>query len=150
MLAPNRPEHFAVLDGEPLALVKPGEYQLRFDYFETAIMFGRAPKLVLKFTIISLGDYFDRVKLSRFYNVTKLLERPQKYGRFKVGRLGAFTREYGRLFHSPNRLDRMAMSEFERHIIVGRARTVTEGADQKRIPEAMQYSVLDELLRIED
>jgi hypothetical protein len=41
------------------------------------------------------------------------------------------------------------LKEFGRHIIIGRARTVTEGADQKGIPDALQYSVLDELLRIE-
>jgi hypothetical protein len=145
----NRPEHFAVLDGEPLALVKPGEYQLRFDYFETAIMFNHARKLVMAFTIITPGEYFDTVKLKRFYNCTRLLERPKKYGRFKVGRASAFVREYGRLFYSPNRLDRMPMSAFERHIIVGRARTVTETHNQKNIPDTQQYSVLEELLRIE-
>ena len=55
-------EHFAVLDGEPPPLVPPGEYLLRFDHFETAVMFGRAPKLVLAFTIISFGEFFEVVK----------------------------------------------------------------------------------------
>ena len=150
MLAPkSTTEHFAALDGNALSLVEPGEYSLRFDYFETAMMFGRAPKLALHFTIISMGAYFDVVQVSRFYNVTRLIGPPRKFGRFKVGRKSTFAREYGRLFHLPRRLDRLPMSAFENHIIVGRIRTVTEGSDQKQIPEPLQYSVLDELLRIE-
>jgi hypothetical protein len=38
---------------------------------------------------------------------------------------------------------------FEQHVLVGRVRTVRMGGDQKRIPESLQYSVTDELVRIE-
>ena len=45
-------------------------YDLRYDFHETAVMFGRAPKLVLRFTIIEMGtEYFDTVQLPKFYNV---------------------------------------------------------------------------------
>ena len=144
-----KPEYYALLDGDPRALVIPGEYLFRFDHFETAVMFGRAPKLVLQFTVVSMGPYFDRVRMCRFYNVTKLLERPRRWGRFKVGPMSSFVREYARLFRLPRRLDRMPMSAFANYIIVGRVRTVTVGSDQKPIPESLQYSVLDELIRIE-
>jgi hypothetical protein len=127
------------LEGEPPALVPPGEYELRFDYFETKIMFKRAAKLVLWFTVISVGPH---------YNVTRIIGKPQRNGRFKVGFRSDFLREYARLFRTPTRLDRISMSEFTRHIIVGRVRTVTEGHDQKAIPEGLRYSVLQELTGI--
>jgi hypothetical protein len=142
------PERFAEVDGEPLPLVPPGEYQLSFEYFETAVMFGRAPKLILRFKVVSLGQHFQ-VQLARFFNVKKLLERPKRSGRFLVGRMSSFTREYARLFPLPGRLDRMPMSRFENHVLIGRVRTVETGGDQKRLPAGLEYSVIDELLRIE-
>lgn len=144
----SAPEVFAELDGEPPALVKPGIYELRFDHHETAVMFGRAPKLVLWFTIVSFGPYFDAVKLPRFYNVRRLIGRPSRNGRFKTGFKSNFLREYSRLFRAPTRLDRISMSEFSRHIILGRVRTVTHGSNQAEIPDGLQYSVLEELTGI--
>lgn len=138
-------ESFAELDGERPALVPPGEYHLRFDHYETLVLFGRASKLVLWFTIITPGPYFDQARLARFYNVKRLIGRPQRNGRFKVGFNSDFLREYARLFPTPQRLDRIPMSEFSRHIVIGRARTVTKGSDQTDIPEALRYSVLEEL-----
>jgi hypothetical protein len=67
-----------------------------------------------------------------------------------VGPRSHFVREYQRLFTSPmKRLDRIPMSEFSKHVIVGRARTVKEDSDQKDLPERARYSVIDELIRIE-
>jgi hypothetical protein len=150
MTAPKIPSDATCsLDGEAPALVPPGDYELRFDYYETATMFGRAPKLVLWFTIISMGPYFDVAKLARYYNATRLIGKPQRNGRFKVGYKSDFLREYARLFRAPSRLDRISMTEFTRHIIIGRARTVTQGSNQKHIPEGLRYSVLDELIGIQ-
>jgi hypothetical protein len=144
----SAPEVFAELDGEAPALVPPGTYELRFDHYDTAVMFGRAPKLVIWFTIISFGPYFDTVKLPRFYNVRRLIGRPSRNGRFKAGHKSDFVREYYRLFRPPGRLDRISMSPFQRHIILGTTRTVTQGADQREIPAGLQYSVIDELTGI--
>lgn len=148
MATANNPEMFAEMEGEGPALVPPGVYELRFDWHETAVMFGRAPKLVLWFTIISFGPYFDIVKLPRFYNIRKVIGRPARNGRFKAGHKSNFCREYYRLFRPPTRLDRIPMTPFERHIILGRVRTVTKGSDQKEIPDGLQYSVLEELVGI--
>jgi hypothetical protein len=123
---------------------------LSFDGYETRILFGRASKLILWFTIITFGPYFDLVKLPRYYNVTRIIGKQQRNGRFKVGFRSDFLREYGRLFRHPTRLDRITMSPFERHIIIGRVRTVTVGHDQKKIPEFLQYSVLEELTGIRE
>ena len=41
-------------------LVKPGIYDLVFVDFRTAMMFmGKAPKLVMDFRIVTLGQYFE-------------------------------------------------------------------------------------------
>src|SRR5690242_9896028 len=111
---------FATLDGDPPVLILPGVYDFRFDYYETKVLFGRASKLVLWFTVITYGDYFDRVRLPRYYNVTKLLERPRKWGRFKVGYKSDFLREYTTLFPIRPRLDRIPMSAFEKVIVTGK------------------------------
>ena len=148
MAVPQPVEAFAELEGDRPALVEPGQYELRFDHHETLVLFGRASKLVLWFTVISMGPYFDAVKLPRFYNVKRIIGRPQRGGRFKVGFGSDFLREYARLFPAPQRLDRIPMSEFSRHVVIGRARTVTRGSDQSAIPDVLQYSVLDELTGI--
>jgi len=44
-------------------------------------MFGRAPKLVLWFTIITLGPYFDVAKVARFYNVRRLIGSSERVSR---------------------------------------------------------------------
>lgn len=141
------PEVFAEIEGEAPALVPPGEYDLRFDHHETLILFGRASKLVLWFKIITFGDHFE-TKIARFYNIKRIIGRPGRNGRFKVGFNSDFMREYGRLFRPPRRLDRIAMSRFETVILIGKAKTVTRGHDQSEIPEAMQYSVLEELVGV--
>jgi hypothetical protein len=140
----------AVLDGERPALIPPGEYQLRFDYHETCVMFGRAPKLVLWFTVITPGAMFGNTRVPAFYNIRRLIGRPARHGRFKVGFKSGFLRDYFRLFTTPaSRLDRIPMSAFKTSIIVGKVRTVERGSDQTEIPEPLRYSVIDELLRTE-
>src|SRR5690348_9034146 len=124
---------FGAIDGDKLPLVSPGQYELCFDRSETAILFGRAPKLVLWFRVITFGDHFG-VLIPRYYNVTKLVGRAQKYGRFKVGAKSDFLREYARLFSTPARLDRIPMSAFEKVTLIGTVRTVTHGANQLPIP----------------
>lgn len=108
-------------------------------------MFGRAPKLVLWFTIITLGPYFDVAKVARFYNVRRLIGRPARNGGFKVGFHGEFIREYGRLFRVPSRVDRISMTPFQRHILIGTVRTVERGSNQREIPEACSCTYLKTL-----
>lgn len=140
-------QHFAELDGDRPALIEPGEYELRFDHYETLILFGRAQKLVLWFTVVTMGPYFDTVRLPRFYNVTRIIGRPGRNGRFKVGFRSEFLREFCTLFpvKLPARLDRIPMSLYSNAIIVGRVRTVTKDREQRDIPEPLKYSVIEEL-----
>lgn len=140
---------YASLEGNVPLLVTPGSYDLRFDYYETSILFGKAAKLTLWFTVIEVGhEQFGQGRLPRYFNIVKPIGRRGRDGRFKVGPKSDFIREYARLFGAPARLDRIPMSEFERHIIRGKVRTVMHGSDQRPIPEGLRYSVIDELVEV--
>lgn len=139
----------AAIEGERPALVPPGLYDVAFNHYETAVMFGRAAKLVLQFRIVTMGDHFES-KLNRFYNITRLIGRPAREGRFKVGYHSDFLREYATLFGVPARLDRIPMSNFGKHIFIAKVRTVDKGSQQRKIPEALHYSVISELKGIKD
>jgi hypothetical protein len=140
--------NYGLLDGDRPPLILPGLYDFRFDYYETRVLYGRTPKLVLWFTVITFGDHFDCVRLPRYYGLTKLLEKPRKWGRFKAGYKCDFLREYATLFSAPLRPDRIPMSAFDKVIIVGKVRTVTTGSKQEAIPAALQYSVIGQLVGV--
>ncbi len=135
------------IEGDKPALVKPMNYDLSFIGWRTGIMFGRAPKLILWFRILNEGEYTG-VHLPRYYNVKRLVGRPQQQGEFRIGWQSAFVREYARLFGIPQRLDRIAMSRFSKHIIEGRVGTVKRDVKQNAIPESLHYSVIAELKKV--
>tara|TARA_R110000782_G_scaffold24497_5_gene63806 strand:- start:224 stop:667 length:444 start_codon:yes stop_codon:yes gene_type:complete len=126
-------------------LVKPGVYDLAFVDYRTAMMFmGKAPKLVMTFRIVTMGEFFE-VELQRYYNVKRIYGKPQRYGRFKPSSRGAFLREYLTLFSGMgSRIDRIPMSKFENALIEGKVETVTR-SQGKDIPKELQYSVIKEL-----
>jgi len=140
---------YAALDGERPALVPPGVYDVGFCGFSTFILFGRASKLNLQFKILTMGEHFEQ-RVSRYYNIARLIGRPGVNGRFKVGFSSDFLRDYARLFPVPSRLDRIPMSNFERHIFTARVRTVEKGSQQESIPDGLRYSVISELIGIKD
>ncbi len=129
-------------------LVKPGVYSLAFVDFKTAMMFmGKAPKLVMTFRIVTMGEFFD-VELNRYYNVQRIFGKPQRHGRFKPSSRGAFLREYMTLFTGQiTRRDRIPMSNFENVLIEGKVETVNR-SQGKDIPKELQYSVIKELRNV--
>lgn len=140
---------FAQLEGERPALLTPGDYDVSFVGFSTCVLFSRAYKLRVQFKVLTLGEHFEQ-RISRFYNVARLIGRPGTGGRFKVGFHSDFLREFAKLFGAPARLDRIPMTNFERKIIVARVRTVEMGSAQRPIPECLRYSVISELVRIKE
>ena len=125
----------------------PGDFDVAFVVFSTFVLFGRASKLNLQFKVATFGEHFEK-RISRYYNVTRLIGRPGANGRFKVGFSSDFIREYGRLFPVPPRLDRIPMSSFQNHIFTARVRTVDKGSQQEAIPDGLRYSVISELIGI--
>ena len=138
----------AVIADDLPPLVKPGIYQLAFVRYETAIMYhGKAPKLIMHFRIVTMGDFFEEI-VKRYYNVQKVIGKPRRNGQFKCGKIGNFLREYLTLFpHQVKRLDRVPMSAFQNVIFEGAIRTVTRSLGRK-IPEPLQYSCVSELRRV--
>ncbi len=138
---------FQIADDLP-PLVRPGFHDVMLDGFQTALMFqGKAPKLIMDFTIVSHGkDYGKRV--SRYYNVAKIIGKPQREGRFKVSKKGDFLREYLTLFqYAGSRLDRLPMSPFNGVTIKAEIETVKHSRG-KVIPEPLQYSKVAELIKV--
>jgi hypothetical protein len=144
----NEPESgFAQLDGERPALVPPGTYEVSFCGFSTFVLFGRASKLNVQFKILTMGEHFEK-RISRYYNVARIIGRPGPNGRFKCGFSSDFLREYAKLFPVPNRLDRIPMTSFEKNIFTAKVRTVEKGSKQEAIPDGLRYSVISELIGI--
>ena len=136
------------VEGPELPLIPPGTYDAKFDYHETARMFGRAPKLILWFRVMTMGEHFN-TKLPRYYNAKAIRSKPRRSGGFAIGRKSAFLREYLGLFDRPGlRLDRLSMSEYRDKLFEVSVRTVKRGSHECDIPRRLQYSVIDEVLRV--
>jgi len=142
------PIHSGQIWGDELSLIPEKNYEFVFFDYSTKLMLGKNPKLVLRFKIMDFGDYFELI-LSKYYGVRKLVGKPGKYGGFLVGRKSKFLREFLTLFpdQSVKRLDRIPMSRFQGVIIKGKVKTVVKGFDQRKIPEPLQYSVIEDLLK---
>ncbi len=138
--------HTGAIVDDDLPLVLPGEYIIQYCRYSTWLMFGRSPKLVVEFKIID-DDAYSGVVLKKYYNVKKLKGRHGLNGNFIVTRKSNFMRDFFRVCpaYPPKRLDRIPMSRLEGIDMSGLVRTVTKGHDQKDIPEALQYSVIDEI-----
>ena len=134
------------LEKSDYVLVKPGSYHVMLNHYRTALMF-KAPKLELVFAVVSHGEAYG-VRLSRFYNIDRFIGKAGKNGKFAVGSNRDFPRELLGLFHhrSPRR-DRYPMSLFNGVTIEAKVVTVKR-ARNRRIPEALQYSKIEELVRV--
>jgi hypothetical protein len=138
-------------DSSPSNLFNPkipeGSYRLAYEYSETAKMYNHG-KLVLHFKVIDFGEAFS-TPLQRFYNVDYISGKPKKSGSFKATKGGDFLLEYLTLFPiaTPKRLDRINMEIFKGQIIIGKVKTVKNNNRQRQLPEQMQYSVIERLVR---
>ena len=131
---------------DDLPLVPPGTYRLAFVSYRTALVYGRAHKVALRFQIIDQGDYYG-TQIDRWYNCKRITGKPRKNGNFQVGRHSDFLREYLTLFPIfVKRLDRISFKPYRSNVITGRIETVTRNAKQQPLPELMQYSIIRELL----
>ena len=140
-------QNFSVDDDLP-PKIPPGEYTVQMKTFTTAMMFGgKAPKLVIDFVIVEQGDHFGLV-LPKYYNVKKLIGRPQQGGRFQASAKGDFARDYFELMQmGDRRLDRLPMSVMEGVTFLAKVSTVKRARDRD-IPEALQYSKIDRLIKV--
>src|SRR5687768_14172275 len=135
----------SLVDMEPR--VPDGRYQVGYLDYSTRRIMGRFPKLLLRFKIAD-GKYTGLI-LPRYYGVRELKGKPADNGRFKVGPKSDFARDFFRLFPvRVGRLDRMPMSYFDGCLFEVDVATVTHDADQREIPEPLQYSVITDIRKL--
>lgn len=138
---PIRDSDYFTVDGERPALVDPGTYSLRYLYYETARLHGRAPKVIVWFSICDFGPHFGK-KVARYYNAKDAPSKRKRGGPFKVGWKAALLREFALVEGEPSRCDRIRLDSLARHLLEGVVETVTHGADQKPIPRELRYSTV--------
>lgn len=127
-------------------LIPDGEYEVILESFCTWNFMGRQPKIMLEFRIVSPGEFFG-LRVPGYYNVSKLIGKPGRNGRFKVAKRSNFVRDFARVFpdFTFTRFDRMPMSKLFGIVLVTNVKTVKNGFDQRRIPESVQYSIVNQL-----
>ena len=116
--------------------IPDGEYQAAFIKAEKKILWG-GQKAFLWFRIITAGEYFD-VKLFLACNVPKKLSISSKYFRAWVVATG----------RRPDRFESRQMSPkvFRGKAFRVQVRTVKKDAEQRPLPPALQYSVIQQLI----
>lgn len=143
---PERDDYFTI-DGERPLLAEPGLYSLRYLYYETARLHGRAGKVIAWFCICDFGPHFER-RVARYYNATVPSAKRRRGGKFKIGWRSSLLREYALVEAMPQRNDRLRLDLLGRHLLEGRIATVARGQNQKPIPADLHYSVVAEIVGI--
>ena len=130
-----------VIGGDDSPLILEGVYEMAYQYHVTWKFMGCQPKVVIYFSIIEFGDYFEIV-LPAYYNVIKHTGKCGKSGNFKAAKKSYLVRDYCRALPSQPlpRLDRIPLSNLASVIVRGTVITVKKGLDQREIPEAARYS----------
>jgi len=136
-----------VIEGGCIA-VPDGEYELRYEYYETALYF-RSQKVIVHFAI-DASDEYAGLPVCRYYNVKKLTGPCRKYGGYIAPPRGALAREYKRLVSEPNRLDRISFRVLIGKRILAKLVTVRKEHNRKDLARDDQYSKVAELIRIID
>lgn len=126
-------------------LVKPGLYEVTLVKTWKGFLHGRAPKLILVFRILDEGPYYGR-HLYRAYNVRGFTDRKEIIPK---GWHSDFVREYARLFGVPHKLRDIGVRQYKSKVFSCRVRTVERDYKQRPLPEGMQYSIIDEILKVD-
>jgi hypothetical protein len=134
---------------DDLVRIPDGIYELRYVGYSTSMMMGKSPKIAMRLQVVEYGDHLG-AELVKYYGVRRLTSRPKESGGFKAGNFSDFLRDYFRFFPDQriSRNDRIPMSRFKEVIFRGRVKTVDKGFDQKKIPDQLRYSVVQELIEV--
>ncbi len=136
-----------IIDGVCI-VVPDGEYQLRYEFYETGLYYN-SPKVCVHFKI-DASDLYAGLPVCRFYNVKKLTGPRRKYGKYIAPPRGALAREYKRLVGGPNRTDRISFQALKGKCILARLETVTRAYNRTALAPDDQYSKVAVLIRIID
>lgn len=93
---------------------------------------------------MSIGEHYDKPVLAH-YNPKRIMGKPRKNGQFSAGWRSRFMWDYTSCFGRPIRKDRIQMDKFKDSFVIGNVRTVTHNHNQKKYPEGLEYSVVNDL-----
>ena len=124
--------------------LETGQYEFVLVSYWKGYLYGKVPKLILLFRIITEGPYFG-YHLYRCYNLKGFTKRGEIIPK---GWHSDFVREYSRLFGAPKKLRDIGVRQFKGKVIRGTVRTVVKDAKQRPLPVNLQYSVIHELLEV--
>lgn len=143
----HAPKGCISIEGGFRQLVPPGTYVVRFLYWETALVrqFGGSARVFLHFEVLE-GDYYE-VQLFASYPIRSLSGKPQRRGGFKLGRGSELLRQLGML-GMLRRGDRPSLEPLRKVILQVSVRTVRRNSHNRELPEALQYSVVSEMLKV--
>ena len=137
-----------LVDGKAWPRIPDGSYLARYTHHDTAEVFGTA-KVFAHFMIVEPGPYFD-VRLMRAYRASGLIGKPGRNGRFRLKRRSELYLDLCRLDERRKRRpDRVSLRDFKDVVLWVTTRTVVRDYKQRPLPEALRYSVIDELKEIE-
>lgn len=135
-----------LFDADKPVLIKPGVYDLILSRTWKGYLYGRAPKLILVFRIVTEGPYYG-YHLYRCYNIKGLTKRKELIPK---GWHSELVMEYSRLFGMPRRLRDIGVRQFKNKVFKGRVRTVEKDYKQRTRPDDMKYSVIGELMEVKE
>ena len=128
------------------ALLPEGSYEAVYLGHQTAVLFGNAPKVFLRFRITQHGQY-NGVEVFRAFRVRRLKGRPAPGGAFTLHAGGELYSTLVRLLEVRNRADRVTLRPLRHMLFRIRLRTVTTDYRQRSLPEQNRYSTVDEIER---
>lgn len=140
-------DDFEIEEGSRV-FVTPGIYNVAFVDWATCILFGKAKKLALTFRIVDMGNEFGKLVI-RWYNISRLIGRSGRHGRFKAAKGSDFISDYVRLVGMPTRTDRASLTKLSPLLIRAEIGTVTTNQIQNEIAEPLRYSVVRRLIGVE-
>ncbi len=132
-------------DGWPL--IPERCYEAVYVGHRTALMFGRNPSVCVRFRLVTPGPHHG-VELARYYRVARLTGngKPREGGTFTLRRGSLLLIELCRLTEARLKPSRVSLSMLRGMVLEVSVRTVERAWDQRPLPEALRYSVVDELL----
>ena len=132
-----------IVEGKAWPIVPDGEYLASYvghDCMEVR-QFRNAPKLFVRLRLYDAGEHSGKV-LFRAYRVRRVIDGK----RFALGARSDLLKMVCKVLGHRSRPDRISLRELKHHLLRVRTRTVTKDGDQRDLPRAMHYSVVDDIL----
>lgn len=137
-----------LVDGEDWPCIPAGFYLAQYTHHDTATVFSTS-KVFLHFKIVEPGPYFG-VRLYRAYRASDLVGRPGRNGRFRLKKRSELYLTMCWLYEGRNlRPDRVSLRDLKNVMLRVSTRIVERDYKQRPLPEALRYSVVDEIKGIE-